>query len=649
MALAAERGSASAPAPSGSGAGWSALWGIGMTLVFVGERVIAVGKGRAVASGLGVALLLLAFVARSVRATRLAPDRRSVERRFLTMYALGMLAIALYFLQSDVPTLRGGKALETTSPKLATALAALWPVLWCLATFAIVAMELAYGPLRRAPRIEVRRLVDAQFSGLGFAFVLTFAFAAVYVASERDQKVDLAYFRTTRPGESTRKVVRALDQKLTVAIFFPNGNEVREEVDNYFSDLARESGQLKIEHYDFDVDPAKARELGVSANGIVVFVRGTRREQLGLQLTMEAARGSLKTLDREVQQRLLSVTKPGRVTMLTYGHGERSANPVGGDTDRRPGIKQLRDALLDQGQDVRDLGPGEGLATDVPKDATVVMVVGPTKPFAPEEIASLQRFLDRGGRIFLALDPDGGVDMHELLDPFGVKLTMKTLANDQVFARRSHQDAERVNLVTGAFSSHPSVSTLSRYGMRAAVLLPGATAIEGPRERPGSPKKDFTVDYPVHAHFATFSDDDGDFMPGAKEQRRAFELAAAISKKIGKEEERLFVVGDSDFLTDAVLGFGGNSLLALDSIRWLLGEESFAGKTSSEADVPITHTRKQDVAWFYSTVIAAPVLVLALGFVVTRQRRRVRGGARKTPPPGPNSGSGDDAAAGGQS
>jgi len=351
-------------------------------------------------------------------------------------------------------------------------------------------------------------------------------------------------------------------------MFFPNGNEVREEVENYFSDLARESGQLKIERYDHDIDPAKAKELGASANGIVVFVRGGRKEQLPLQTTMENARAGLKTLDREVQQRLLQVVKPNRITYFTQGHGERTASSLG-ETDRRPGVRDLRAALVDQGHEVRDLGPAEGLATDVPKEATLVMIIGPTKPFLPEEIGALQRFLDRGGRLFVALDPDGGVDLHELLEPTGLKVPLVQLANDQVFGRRTHQDSDRANLVTAYYSSHPSVSTLSRESRNAPVVLPGAAAVEAPTR---AAHKDYTIDFPLHAHVATFADTNGNFQPDSGDTRKGWDLAAAVTRKLtkssatpadkdatskaagkdaakdpgkdaAKDEERLFVVG----------------------------------------------------------------------------------------------------------
>jgi hypothetical protein len=616
------RGGVSQPGiPSlGPSSFWSILYGFGMVFLFTGERILAAGRPRFVFSGLGLVLLLVAIAARLVRAGRCPADRRQVERRFLWMYLLGLAAVAAYVIQSDLPALAGFAGIESHSIKLGVVLAALWPVIWSVALFAIVPMELSYAPMKRAPRIETGRVRAAQYAGMGLAFIVTLAFSLTYAASERDKKLDLAYFRTARPGESTRKIVRALDVPLTVAVFFPNGNEVREQVDSYLGDLARESSQLKIEHYDFDIDPVKARELGVSSNGVLVFARGGRKEQFGLQLQVEAARTNLRVLDREVQQRLLSVAKPNRVTFLTQGHGERTADPTS-DSDHRPGIRELRNALLDQGHDVRDLGPAEGLATDVPKDATVVMVIGPTKPFAAEEIGALRRFLERGGRIFLALDPEGGVSMNELLQPTGLKLSLKPLANDQVYASRTHQDVDRANLVSALYSAHPSVSTLSRQGTRAPVVLPGATAIGGPR--PHAPPVDgWSVDYTVHANFSTFEDDNGNFKFDPGEVRKAWELAAAASKTTGKVEQRIFVVGDSDFLTDPVIRFAGNGLLVLDPVRWLMGEESFAGQLSSEADVPISHTRKQDVAWFYSSIFVAPGVVLAMGFLVTRRKRR---------------------------
>jgi hypothetical protein len=625
MALSETSSTGSSPDPQSKSGRWSGLWALGILLTFAGERMIGAGRARTVLTTLGFLVVLAAMAARFVRSRQTTPDRAYVERTLLGLYALGLAAVLLYVVQSDLWAAAFGKPLEKNWPRLSTALAALWPAVWLVAAWPILLVEMAYAQIARAPRLELGRIRDAMLSGFGLASALIFAFAISYVASERDKKVDLAYFRTTRPGEVTRRIVRNLDQPIEAALFFPAGSEVREEVGNYLADLAKESGQLKITHYDYDLDVLKAKEYGVSTNSVVVFVRGTRHEQLGLPKELEQARSPLKTLDKEVQQRLLTIIKPPRTIAFTLGHGERNWERPENDTDKRPGIKQLRDMLGDQTYNTRTINAADGLIPEIPKDITVVMVIGPQKPFQPEELASLNQFIDRGGRVLIALDPENGVDMHEVLERLNLTFKPVRLANDQVFARKTHQDVDRTNLVTATYGSHPSVTTLSRLGPRAPIILPGAGWIDTKRNRTG----EIPVDAPIKAHFATFADKNGNFQQDPGEDRRAWELGATAIKK----DARVFVLADSDCLDDEVIGAAANQLLALDVTHWLMGDENLAGVASSEADVPITHTRKQDVIWFYSTIFLAPALVIFAGVLVTRsgKRRRRPGGAAATP------------------
>jgi hypothetical protein len=604
---------------------WSGLWALGMLAIFVGERMIGSGGARGAATLGGLALVLIAMAIRIGRARGATPDRGQVERTLLALYGLGLFAVALYFVQSDLPTLWKGKALEHGWPRLATVLAALWPAIWAASAWPIALIEMAYAQVARAPRIEVGRVRDAMYSGFGLAAALVFAFALAYVASERDKKIDLAYFRTTRPGEVTRRIVRNLDQPIEIAVFFPSGNEVREEVDNYIQDLAKESGELKTAHYDFDIDPLKAKEYGVSTNSVLVFSRGTRHEQLGLPREIESARNALRTLDKEVQQRLMMMVKPPRVAGFTLGHGERNWDRATSDTDKRSGIRTFRDILVDQNYDVRYLSAADGLMQDVPKDISVVIIIGPQKPFLPEEMASLNRYVDRGGRLLIALDPENHVTMKGVLAPLYLEYKDETLANDQVFARRTHQDNDHLNLVTATYTSHPSVTTLQRLGARAPIILPGAGWINANRDR----KSGVTVDSPIKAQHATFVDKNGNFQQDPGEDRRAWELGATAVKK----DARVFVLADSDAFSDDVIPIAANQLLATDVVHWLMGDEAFSGVASTEADAPISHTRKQDVIWFYGTIFLAPALVIVAGLLVTRGARR-RGGRGPAASPG---------------
>jgi gliding motility-associatede transport system auxiliary component len=608
---------------------WSIVWALGMLGIFLGERMIGSGTSRTVATVGGLVLVIAAMAVRFVRAGKAAADRRTLEHTLLALYAVGLGAVLLYVMQSDLWASAFKQPLERNWPKLSTVLSALWPIAWIAAGWPILLVELAYLEIARAPRLELGRIRSAMLSGFGLAAALVAAFSFAYVASERDKKLDLAYFRTSRPGEVTRRIARNLDQPVEVAVFFPSANEVRDEVDDYLKDLAKETSQLKITHYDFDIDPVKAKDYGVSTNGILVFVRGAKKEQLGLPKDIEGAKTALKTLDKEVQQRLMMIVKPTRTAGFTLGHGERTWERGETDNDKRPGIAMLRDGLIDQTYDVRSVNPADGLMNEVPKGITVLLIIGPRSPFQPEEYASINRFIDGGGRVLIALDPENKVDMHEVLGPLQLEFKAETLANEQSFARRMEQKiSDRVNLVTATFSSHPSVTTLQRLGPRASVVLPGAGWINTKRERSAA----IPVDSPIKAHFATFADKNGNFMLDPGEEKRTWELAATAVKK----DARVFVIADSDWCSDEAIKVPGNGVLALDAIHWLMGDETFSGQTSTETDVKITHTRKQDVVWFYSTIFLAPALVIGAGVAVTRRKRRQ---AKPPKPPGPTASS----------
>ena len=155
------------------------------------------------------------------------------------------------------------------------------------------------------------------------------------------------------------------------------------------------------------------------------------------------------------------------------------------------------------------------------------------------------------------------------------------------------------------------------------MLLAGAghlvtiDEIEGPRRS-----------FIIQSMPSTFADVNGNLQfDEDTEVRGGFELAAAIEGAAteGEESFRALVYADAEMFSDAVLvSLEVNAAVVADGIRWLAREESFAGDVVSEADVPIVHTRAEDVAWFYAIIFGAPVLVLGLGLFSLFGPRSVR-------------------------
>jgi hypothetical protein len=608
----------------------SLVYATGLLLIYVGERLLAAGQASAVLTVLGVAAVLGAAAWRGLAARNTSAGVRNTNRMLLLLYGLGALALLLHFAGSDFGARLFGRPLDLRAPRMAGALAVLWPALMLAGTLPVLLIELSLTGMAHAPVLDSRRVRAAMLSGLGTALAIVFCFSVAYVTAERNLKVDLAYFRSTRAGTATKKLVAALDQPVQVYLFYPPANDVGEELASYFADLTRESSQLTVTRLDQAVEPARAHELGVSGNGVIVVAREKRREQIAVPVKLESARSKLRVLDQEVHKRLVTVSRGTRVAYFVQGHEERTFDPIG-ETDRRTTVRVLRDLLSELGFQAKELGLAQGLGHEVPADAGLVLMLGPKRPIMPAETESLLRYFDRKGRLLLALDPESGDTATALLDRLSLRFNPTTLANDQIFWARTRQKADRIGIATGSYSTHASVATLSQFGLHLPLVLLGA----GSLARPEKPAPDASgVTFAIHAEPNTWNDLDGNFeFDAGKEARKAYELAAAVSKGSTPDEEgRAFVLADSDALADELIVNRANGLLAVNLVRWLAGDERLAGTINNEEDVPVRHTRKQDVAWFYASVFAAPALVLGIGFTVRRRASR-----RKAAPPAPTS------------
>lgn len=599
----------------------SVIFAIGLVFLYVGERIAENGNNRAILSGLGAVVVLFAIGLRFTRIKQASEDRKQVERAFLWLQLVGLCGLLLYLVQSDTWAKVAGATLETSSPKLAGVLAALWPALIAVCVVPQLIMEFAYATMARAPKVELGRVREATWSGLGLSFALIFAVAFQYVASERDGRVDLSYFRTAKPGDATRKLVASLDEPLKVSLFFPPANDVAEEVKSYFDDLKAESPKLEVELLDHPLEPVKARELGVSGNGTIVVAKGTRKESLVIGTEIEKARSSLRGLDQDVQKRLLLVAKSRRTIYLTTGHGERREEPLG-SVDQRATISGLRGALKEQNYDLKQLSTAEGLGADIPKDAAAVLILGPTTAFSEPEAKSIEDYGRKGGKLLIALDPESGLDFKELMQPLGLKFDPAVLANDTVFIRSTNGPSDRTILATTSFSSHPVATTIGRAGSPVVFLTSGAV-----EELPAHPA-DIVVDFSVRANPQTFNDLNNNFQADVPpESRKAYGLVASVTRRAPsnklEEELRAVVMADSDALGDIVLSqVRTNQALALDTLKWLFGEERTMGLANSESDVAIVRTRQQDMVWFYSTIFLAPGAVVLAGFFARRKKAR---------------------------
>lgn len=586
----------------------------GLVALFLGERMFADGPGRMVASGLGVAIVLGSVGLRAYAMSRASGRLQQAHRTALGLTAVAGAGLLLYVvtLDSVAGALMDG---DDAIARLQGALGAVWPILVLFGTLPVAAIDrlIALHPTRLPPRAVGETATQWMSAALAIALV----FPVNYLAAKHDTEWDVAYFRTTAAGESTLAIVKTLSEPIAVTLFYPSGSDVGREIAPYFATLeAASEGRITVVQRDQALSPELAEELKIRDNGYVVLQQGESTEKFKLTDDLKKAKRDLKKLDETVQEHILKVSKGQRNAYFVVGHGEANFRERD-DTFRK--LNLFKKVLESQNFKVGNLGVAEGLANAVPDDADLLVIAGPEKPLLPEEIETLSAWLDKGGAM-LVMPEVGGDPMPELLGKLGVTVGTAPLANAQAHVAQSRGIGDRILLATNRYGSHASVRTLSKNGTTLAMVTPTVVSVE---KAPDATAKVSTL---VRTFPDTWPDSTPDRQKGPDEMGKVWDIAVASTgpeEGVDSKTWRAIVIGDVNWAADPVIQFSqANQVFLLDGVRWLVGDDDISGTVNNEEDVKIQHTRDEDWAWFYVTVIAMPLLVLGVGGVFVRMRGR---------------------------
>lgn len=514
-----------------------------------------------------------------------------------------------------------------------------WLVLLCLGFFGGAGIEWAARESGHGETAEPQRVARAGLSWLGVGMLFVFLVCVNFAGDKKNKGSDWSYLKIRTPSASTLNLIKASVQPVTIALFYPQGNEVKTLVTDYFNAVQAADPKIKVQYLDKDMNPTEAEAFKVSRSGQIVLDSGGKKARVDTGTTIAKARKTLKDLDIEFQKAFLDVTADKKTIYFTRGHGESSW--IGGEGEGGlKSIKLVETFLRQQNYSTRFFGVAEGAAERVPDDASAVVIVGPTQPFSVEEVAALKTYVEGGGNLMVFLEPDKVADasstqlatpaggegdpLVKLVAEMGIRYNDVPLANEKNFYPGTHSDADKWFLFTNVFTSHDSVVSLARHEERIALVVFRAGYLSVTPEL--GKWRSFET---VRSLPDTFPDKNRNFKNDPDEKKDAYVLGAVAEIKDKKvdakkktRQSRVVVFTDATAIGDQLIQAPANGVFFIDSLKWLVGESETMGEIATNQDVKIQHSNKESAVWFYSTIGVVPALVLLAGYLATRRGKR---------------------------
>lgn len=444
------------------------------------------------------------------------------------------------------------------------------------------------------------RLQARLQSGLFIIFVITTIGLLAWLSTRYVYQADWTMNNRYTLSEVSQKLLEKIPDPVTVVAYASNEDSLRLPIKKIIARYQIHKADITLRFVDPFTAPAEVRQNDIKTNGELLILYHERKEHVQ-QLSEKELTAALERL----------VRNQNRQVLFLQGHKER--NPSGTtDHDFNEWSKQLKN----RGFEVQPFMLAH--AAEIPQSqGSVFVIADPQTQLLPEEVTLITDYIDKGGNLLWLLEPGTSPGLDAVAAKFGLTLQPGMLVDPS--------------------SQHPAIVSITHYGKHAltssldqlVTLFPQAGGLKV-TPPPGWQAAPLLITHPQawsetgpvqgEVKFDESSDVSGPL-------NLAFALSrpqpAKNSETTEGAEQRVIIVGESDFLANAFLPFGGNLDLGLHFINWLAQEDTFIDiPTKVASDSSLQLSIQQQIFLGLLFILILPLGLISTGIMVWWRRRK---------------------------
>ncbi len=405
-------------------------------------------------------------------------------------------------------------------------------------------------------------------------------------------------------SHDSRQLLDEMPGPIHITAFATENPMVREHIRDLVGRYQRHKPTVDLKFVNPDAEPERIRELGITLDGELLLAYQGRSERVQ-SLSEQNLTNTLLRIARQKQR---------KVSFLS-GHGER--DPLGQANHDWGKFGAL---LQQKGIELATLKLAE--TPEIPDDINLLVIADPRVALLSGEIQLVNRYLRQGGNLLWLVEPGGIAGLDPVAEALGVEFMPGTIvdATTQLFGI----DNPAFALIPD-YPMHPVTRELTSLS-----LFPQATALDvtAPEQWQAEPllttlDRAWTEIGPISGTIRF--DEDSDERMGPLDIGFVFSRQKNKKESDGGEaggEQRVIVIGDSDFLSNAYLGNGGNIDLGLNLFNWLNHDDQFIAVTARTAgDVNLELSKAAQLVIGFGFLFGLPLILLAAGLGIWWRRR----------------------------
>ncbi|NOT86470.1 MAG: GldG family protein [Methylococcaceae bacterium] len=391
------------------------------------------------------------------------------------------------------------------------------------------------------------------------------------------------------------QLLQRLSAPVNITAYIKRGLPLRNQLSDLIERYSRIKPDVTVKFVDPAEQPEQIRALDIGAEGAILVEYQGRSEKITFVNETSLSNTLLQLLSTEKHW----------ISFLT-GHGERS--PIGtanfdlGDFGKR--LKQL-------GYTAQPLNLSSLPA--IPDNSSFLVIAGPSVPLLAGELDIIKHYLQQGGNLLLLTEPDATL-LKPLLDDLGVQVLPGTLVDNK--SKLFGINNATFVLLNGYETPHAITKNLETM-----TLFPTSAALSTTAS-PYTPVK-------LLNSSAEAWNETGElnalinFDVAKSEQMGPLTLGLALTRKFAGKQQRIVVMGDGDFLSNAYIHNVGNLDLGLRLIKWLSFDDNIIDVPARMApDNRLQLTPLSIAVIGFGFLMILPLILAISGWWIWRQRKK---------------------------
>lgn len=448
------------------------------------------------------------------------------------------------------------------------------------------------------------RLQNVIFSIL---FVLVIGLLA-YAGKTYNKRFDVTQSQRNSLSETMQTMLKQLDKPLAITAYVPDDAVVKTSLKQLIDKYRVHHDDINIEFVNPDLNPARAQKDGIAYSGQLLLKYGDKSETIN-SVDEQNVLNVLQRLSRE----------KARIVIFLEGHDE--ASPL---ESRSNGISKLAEVLQKKGF---TLQPHNMLRTQsIPDNASFVVIAAPKKDYLEAEVELLTQYIEQGGNLLWLHEPGEVFGLDNLEQQLGLELQLGTLLD-------ANQDLQRMLGI-----QHPAAIAIIDYGpsdltknLAAHTLFPFATTIEKDSDSDSDWKYQ-----PLLSTLITSWLESGDIQGNVKFDDEAdkpgpLTMGMALTRDNLSElksdsttipQQRVVVLGDSDFMRNNYIGQGSNLEFSNNLFNWLSADDELLSIKTKVASGTTLELSKAGRIGLTILWLGLPLALFAFGLWRWLKRRK---------------------------